>query len=289
MSFAADKELKMLVGAVDEAAAMRLDAYLSREHGVCIGKQAMVAAITAAGLAQPAKVWMSMESAPKNGAGILALLPDSNFPVGIRFDGGRWCVAWDNHPLGEFDQPRLWMLIPDEDATTLTAPTTSIGVPEGWALVPRVLPTEMDIAFCEAWFSRKRAIDDSEMQDAWDAALVAAPQPEAELRILPQQQGKTGGITPILDIVRQKLQRFADCAEDSAECDIGRQWFDALTTIGLLERTQRSPAWWTMTPAGHDLLTAPPPAAQHAGPAVSGICGELVEMGDDEEGQARPG
>ena len=48
-------------------------------------------------------------------------------------------------------------------------------VPEDWVLVPRVLPIEMDIAFCEAWFSRSRAIDDSEMQDAWDAALAAIP------------------------------------------------------------------------------------------------------------------
>lgn len=68
-----------------------------------------------------AKVWMPMDSAPRNCAGILALLPDSNFPVGVRFFDGRWCVAWDNSPLGEHDQPRMWMHIPDEDATTLSA------------------------------------------------------------------------------------------------------------------------------------------------------------------------
>ena len=54
-------------------------------------------------------------------------------------------------------------------------------VPEGWQLVPRVLTIEMDIAFCEAWFSRRRPIDDSEMQDAWDAALEAAPQPPTHI------------------------------------------------------------------------------------------------------------
>ena len=55
-------------------------------------------------------------------------------------------------------------------------------------------------------------------------------------------------------LVCQKLQRFADCAEDGDGCDIGRDWFDALTLLGLLERTKRNPAEWTMTPAGHDTL-----------------------------------
>ncbi|MCI1052826.1 hypothetical protein MOQ19_04825 [Stenotrophomonas maltophilia] len=52
------------------------------------------------------------------------------------------------------------------------------------------------------------------------------------------------------------LNRFDECAEDcdSEGCDIGRDWFDALTTIGLLKRTQRSPAVWTMTAEGERLL-----------------------------------
>lgn len=64
-------------------------------------------------------VFQPIDQAPKNGCGILALLPDSNFPVGIRWNDGRWCVAWDNSPLGEFDQPVKFMHIPDEDATAL--------------------------------------------------------------------------------------------------------------------------------------------------------------------------
>ncbi|MCU1114359.1 hypothetical protein JAK74_11170 [Stenotrophomonas maltophilia] len=52
------------------------------------------------------------------------------------------------------------------------------------------------------------------------------------------------------------LKRFNECAEDcgSGGCDIGRAWFDALTTMGLLKRTQRSPAVWTMTAEGERLL-----------------------------------
>ncbi|WP_313115005.1 hypothetical protein, partial [Stenotrophomonas indicatrix] len=45
--------------------------------------------------------------------------------------------------------------------------------------------------------------------------------------------------------VAAALKRFDECAEDcgsdgSDGCDIGRAWFDALTTMGLLKRTQRS-------------------------------------------------
>ncbi|WP_414609825.1 hypothetical protein [Stenotrophomonas pavanii] len=56
--------------------------------------------------------------------------------------------------------------------------------------------------------------------------------------------------------VAAALKRFDECAEDCASegCDIGRAWFDALTTVGLLKRTQRSPAVWTMTAEGERLL-----------------------------------
>ncbi|MBH1442828.1 hypothetical protein I5T78_01010 [Stenotrophomonas maltophilia] len=56
--------------------------------------------------------------------------------------------------------------------------------------------------------------------------------------------------------VAAALKRFNECAEDcdSDGCDIGRDWFDALTTMGLLKRTQRSPAAWTMTAEGDRLL-----------------------------------
>lgn len=56
--------------------------------------------------------------------------------------------------------------------------------------------------------------------------------------------------------VAAALKRFNECAEDSDSdgCDIGRDWFDALTTIGLLKRTQRSPAVWTMAAEGERLL-----------------------------------
>lgn len=48
--------------------------------------------------------------------------------------------------------------------------------PEGYVLVPVELPVEMEIAFMEAWVSKRRCIDDPEMQDAWATALAARPE-----------------------------------------------------------------------------------------------------------------
>lgn len=61
---------------------------------------------------------------------------------------------------------------------------------------------------------------------------------------------------PELHAVTAALKQFDECAEDcdSEGCDIGRAWFDALTTMGLLRRTQRSPAAWTITAEGKRLL-----------------------------------
>lgn len=54
--------------------------------------------------------------------------------------------------------------------------------------------------------------------------------------------------------ITAKLQRFLDCAEDGQGADIGREWFDVLTKLGLLRRIQRSPAWWEVTEQGDALL-----------------------------------
>lgn len=51
-----------------------------------------------------------------------------------------------------------------------------MSVPDGFVLVPMELPVEMEIAFMEAWVSKRRCIDDPEMQDAWAAALAACPE-----------------------------------------------------------------------------------------------------------------
>ncbi|RRH72013.1 hypothetical protein [Falsigemmobacter faecalis] len=69
--------------------------------------------------------------------------------------------------------------------------------------------------------------------------------------------------------IHQKLQRFAECADDSEGVDIGRGWLDALTTMGLIERSQRSPAQWALTEVGECALSAAPAVKQAAqSPAV---------------------
>ncbi|MDD2056298.1 hypothetical protein N5D52_10285 [Pseudomonas sp. GD03860] len=56
--------------------------------------------------------------------------------------------------------------------------------------------------------------------------------------------------------VIKKLKRFRDCAEDSQGADIGKAWFDVLVQLGLLNRVQRSPAYWEITDEGDALLEA---------------------------------
>jgi hypothetical protein len=51
-----------------------------------------------------------------------------------------------------------------------------LSAPPGYALVPVTMPVEMEVAFCEQWFSKRRAIDDPCMQDCWSASLAAAPE-----------------------------------------------------------------------------------------------------------------
>ncbi|WP_199797941.1 hypothetical protein [Pseudomonas aeruginosa] len=65
-----------------------------------------------------------------------------------------------------------------------------------------------------------------------------------------------------------KLRRFYDCASDfeSGGVDIGRHWLDLLTQLGLLNRVQRSPAFWEISQQGEDLLEAPVAQAQHSVP-----------------------
>ena len=46
-----------------------------------------------------------------------------------------------------------------------------------WRLVPVVATEEMQVAFAEVWFTKKRCLDDPEMDDAYTAMLEASPQP----------------------------------------------------------------------------------------------------------------
>ncbi|HGY2296353.1 TPA: hypothetical protein ACNV18_000067 [Pseudomonas putida] len=66
--------------------------------------------------------------------------------------------------------------------------------------------------------------------------------------------GQLAGLPPFANLVIRKLQRFDECAGDGQGADIGAQWFDVLTQLGLLKRVQRSPALWQITEQGERLL-----------------------------------
>ncbi|MGV8352470.1 hypothetical protein [Pseudomonas aeruginosa] len=87
---------------------------------------------------------------------------------------------------------------------------------------------------------------------AWQArAALAQPSP---------------ALPPFAEKVLAKLRRFYDCAEDfeSGGVDIGRNWLDLLTQLGLLNRVQRGPAFWEISQQGEDLLGMPQPSPAQA-------------------------
>lgn len=63
-------------------------------------------------------------------------------------------------------------------------------------------------------------------------------------------------LPPFARIVIKKLRRFEECASDfeSGGVDIGKEWLDLLTQLGLLERVQRSPGLWRVSDQGESLL-----------------------------------
>ncbi|APQ14715.1 hypothetical protein BJP27_24395 (plasmid) [Pseudomonas oryzihabitans] len=59
---------------------------------------------------------------------------------------------------------------------------------------------------------------------------------------------------PFVQQIIEDLRRFKECVEDDQDVNLGRDRFDLLTQLGLLERVQRSPALWVMSQAGEDAI-----------------------------------
>lgn len=57
--------------------------------------------------------WHLIDTAPKDGTGILAKLPDSDMPHTVKFWHGVWVLAWDHSALVGWDAPTHWTPIPD--------------------------------------------------------------------------------------------------------------------------------------------------------------------------------
>lgn len=58
--------------------------------------------------------WQPMDTAPKDGTAVLALLEGSDIPHAVRYTNAGWVVTWDNHLLGSADGPRFWMPVTDD-------------------------------------------------------------------------------------------------------------------------------------------------------------------------------
>jgi hypothetical protein len=104
-------------------------------------------------------------------------------------------------------------------------------------------------------------------REDYEAAVVRLHSPASVGKAVPfymtpsKPVAAPAGVTEddgIRSAVMERLTRFAECADDpdADGCDIGREWLDVLTTLGLLKRVQRSPALWEVTPAGEAALSA---------------------------------
>lgn len=60
--------------------------------------------------------WQPIETAPKDGTAILAMLPGSDISHSIRWNeiNRGWCLTWDGWKLGQYNQPTRWMPMPPE-------------------------------------------------------------------------------------------------------------------------------------------------------------------------------
>ncbi|QZI68714.1 hypothetical protein K5F93_20235 [Pseudomonas protegens] len=80
--------------------------------------------------------------------------------------------------------------------------------------------------------------------------------------------GISASAAPFAEKVLSKLRRFEECMDDGQGADIGRDWFDVLTRLGLLNRVQRSPGLWEITQQGEDLLRGQPDVQHQAEPVA---------------------
>lgn len=116
--------------------------------------------------------------------------------------------------------------------------------------------------------------DESEWEDAFIYTNLAIPQIVA----VPE-----GWEWP--SVIREKLQRFKECSDDNEGVDIGREWLDALTTIGLLKRAQRSPAMWKMRDAAIAMLSAAhvPPSQETKDAEIEALRSKLADAEEAAE------
>ncbi|MGN8247644.1 DUF3850 domain-containing protein [Pseudomonas sp. SMV7] len=110
-----------------------------------------------------------------------------------------------------------------------------------------------------------------EKQKVTNALMADAKQLRAERDALRAQLAERDALPQFAQTVIRKLKRFRDCAEDGQGADIGKTWFDVLVQLGLLNRVQRSPAWWEITDEGDALLDGRAALSASAKPSAPGV------------------
>ncbi|MDM3885955.1 hypothetical protein QSV36_10130 [Pseudomonas sp. BCRC 81390] len=122
-----------------------------------------------------------------------------------------------------------------------------------------------------------------EKQKVTDALMADAKQFRAERDALRAQLAERDVLPQFAQTVIRKLKRFRDCAEDGQGADIGKTWFDVLVQLGLLNRVQRSPAWWEITDEGDALLDGRAALSASTEPSTPVDIDERAEFEDASE------
>lgn len=114
-----------------------------------------------------------------------------------------------------------------------------------WITVPLPLTVEMEVAFAEVWYSKRRCIDDVEMADAWEAACNTAPEPPQDPRTesLQRQVGRLNDVVRSTGKARDKLQLANDellsLLRESLVCD-GTGTYSVSMTPSYRERVRQA-------------------------------------------------
>ncbi|MGT2493781.1 hypothetical protein ACU4GD_32930 [Cupriavidus basilensis] len=84
----------------------------------------------------------------------------------------------------------------------------------------------------------------------------------------------------LTDLIRERLVRFAECADDDEDCDIGREWFDTLTTLGLLRRGRVRAVWYMTDEVVKPMLAAEQPseAKREYPPVITPALQEVLSL-----------
>jgi hypothetical protein len=159
------------------------------------------------------------------------------------------CITYVVHGDADFSgmDEALVSYFKEKVLMTRTLPSSlQVAMASGaWKLVPVALTEDMLVAFAEAWYSKKRCIDDCEMDDAYAAMLEVAPTPSF------YYDARTG-FTAVGDQLVNEMQLYFDAnANVSDECaDFLERLTDARVADASNNPAQPESGWQGLPPIG---------------------------------------